>query len=271
MARRRTLRALALLPALALATAAAAGCAESTTGGGGTGDGGVEVIKPGLLTTCTHLDYKPFQFHDQGKIVGFDVDLVDAIAKDMGLKQDIVDTPFEGIQSGEDLNTRRCDVAAAAMSITPTRQQNFDFSDPYFEATQALLVKKGANIRSLADLRGKKLGVQLSTTGEQYANDNKAANGYDVVQFEDLPLSVTAVQTGQVDAAVNDNSVLADFVKNNPEVEITTEFTTGDQYGIGMAKGNTALKERVNAALKKLEDNGEYDKIYEKWFGKKPQ
>jgi polar amino acid transport system substrate-binding protein len=262
---------MALLPALALATAAAAGCAESTTGGGGTANGGVQVIEAGFLTTCTHMDYKPFQFHDQGKIVGFDVDLVDAIAKDMGLQQKIVDTPFEGIQSGEDLNTRRCDVAAAAMSITPTREQNFDFSDPYFEATQALLTKKGSNIRSLAELRGKKLGAQLSTTGEQYANDNKAANGYEVVQFEDLPLSVTAVQTGQVDAAINDNSVLADFVKNNPAVEITTEFTTGDHYGIGMATGNTALKDQVNASLKKLKENGEYDKIYEKWFGKKPQ
>ncbi|PKW13391.1 ABC transporter substrate-binding protein [Saccharopolyspora spinosa] len=271
MARRRTLRALALLPALALATAAAAGCAESTTGGGGTAGGGVEVIKPGVLTTCTHMDYKPFQFHDQGKIVGFDVDLVDAIAKDLGLRQEIVDTPFEGIQSGEDLNTRRCDVAAAAMSITPAREENFDFSDPYFDATQALMTRKGSGVHSLADLRGKKLGVQLATTGEKYANDNKDANGYEVVQFEDLPLSVTAVETGQVDAAINDNSVFGDFVKTNPNVEITNEFTTGDQYGIGMATGNTALKDRVNAALKKLKENGEYDKIYEKWFGKKPQ
>ncbi|MBB5154373.1 basic amino acid ABC transporter substrate-binding protein [Saccharopolyspora phatthalungensis] len=271
MARRRTLRAKALLPALALATAAAAGCAESTTGGGGTANGGAPVIEAGHLTTCTHMDYKPFEFHDQGNVVGFDVDLIDSIAKDMGLQRKIVDTPFEGIQSGEDLNTRRCDVAAAAMSITPTRAENFDFSDPYFEATQALLAKKESNIRGLADLHGKTLGVQLSTTGEQYANDNKAANGYEVVQFEDLPLSVTAVQTGQVAAAINDNSVLADYVKNNPEVAITAEFTTGDHYGIGVAKGNTALKDQVNASLKKIKENGEYGKIYEKWFGKKPQ
>ncbi|GAA2816236.1 ABC transporter substrate-binding protein [Saccharopolyspora taberi] len=271
MARRTTKRAAALLPALALAAIALAGCAESTTSGGGTAAGGVSLVKDGTLTTCTHMDYKPFQFHDQGKIVGFDVELVDLIARDLGVKQEIKDTPFEGIQSGEQLNTRACDVAAAAMSITPAREQNFDFSDPYFEATQALLTKKGSGLNSLEALRGKKLGVQLSTTGETYANENKDANGYEVVQFEDLPLSVTAVQTGQVDAAINDNSVLGDFIKNNPEVEITTEFVTGDQYGIGVATGNTALRDAVNQSLKKMKENGEYDAIYQKWFGKLPQ
>ena len=270
MARRTTKRAAALLPALAL-TAAVAGCAQPTTGGGGSANGGVPLVKEGALTTCTHMDYKPFQFHDQGKIVGFDVDLVDLIARDLGVKQEIVDTPFEGIQSGEDLNTRRCDVAAAAMSINDVREQNFDFSDPYFEATQALLTKKGSGLNTLAALRGKKLGVQLSTTGETYANENKGANGYEVVQFEDLPLSVTAVQTGQVDATMNDNSVLGDFIKTNPEVEITTEFVTGDRYGIGVATGNTALRDAVNASLKKMKENGEYDALYQKWFGKTPQ
>ncbi|QUH05579.1 amino acid ABC transporter substrate-binding protein [Saccharopolyspora erythraea] len=263
-------RAAAVLPALALVFGLA-GCAQPTTGGGGTAAGGVQLIESGHLTTCTHMDYKPFQFHDQGKIVGFDVDLVDLIARDLGVQQKIVDTPFEGIQSGEDLNTRRCDVAAAAMSITDVREQNFDFSDPYFDATQALLTKKGSGLNSLQALRGKKLGVQLSTTGETYANENKAANGYEVVQFEDLPLSVTAVQTGQIDAAINDNSVLGDFIKNNPEVEITTEFTTGDQYGIGVATGNEALRNAVNQSLKKMKENGEYDAIYQKWFGKLPE
>ena len=270
MARRKALRTMASLPALVLAMAVT-GCAEPTTGGGGTADGGVEVVEEGYLTTCTHLDYKPFQFHDQGKIVGFDVDLVDAIAREMGLQQKIQDTPFEGIQSGEVLNTRQCDVAAAAISITPTREENFDFSDPYFEATQALVAQKGSGIRNLADLRGKRVGVQLATTGEQYANENKDANGYEVAQYEDLPLMVSAVQTDQVAAAINDNSVLADFVKNNPELEIVNEFSTGDQYGIGVAEGNTALREQINQALQKIKDSGEYDQIYQKWFGTAPQ
>jgi polar amino acid transport system substrate-binding protein len=262
--RRRT-RALAVLPVLALALA---GCAQPTNQGGA--GGGVELIAPGTLTTCTHLPYQPFQFDQGGKTVGFDVDLVDLVAKDLGVTQKIVDTPFEGIQSGESLNSNQCDVAAAAMTITETRKKNMDFSRPYFDAEQALLVKKGAPYKDLASLRGKKLGVQLGTTGEEYANQNKAAHGYEVVQFEDLALEESAVKIGQVDAAINDNGVFYNYAKENPDTEVTTEFATGDKYGIGIRKGNAALLEKVNASLQKAKDSGEYARLYEKWFGKKP-
>jgi polar amino acid transport system substrate-binding protein len=255
--------------------AASAACGGSSTSGtsGDAGSGaaaGVELIKPGKLVTCTHLDYPPFQARRGDKIEGFDVDVVDAVAKDLGVTQEILDTSFEGIESGESLSTKQCDVAAAAMSITDVRKTKLDFSESYFEARQALLVKKGASVKDLAALKGKKLGAQLATTGEEYANKNKDANGYDVVQFEDLPLEVTAVQTGQIDAAINDNSVLFDFIKNNADVEVSAEFDTGDNYGIGVAKGNTKLLEKVNATLARLKKDGEYDKIYEKWIGKKP-
>lgn len=263
---RATWRVTALLPVLALAVA---GCAEPVNQG--TTEDGTPLINEGKLTTCTHTDYKPFQFHENGKLVGFDVDLVDRIAKDLGVRQEIQDVPFEGIQSGEALNTRQCDIAAAAITINPVREENFDFSDPYFEATQALMVRKGSGIKGLEDLRGKKLGVQLATTGETYAEKNKKANGYETVQYEDLPLSVTAVQTKQVDAVINDNSVLTDFVKSNEDLEVAAEFTTGDQYGIGVATGNKALRDKINESLRKLRQNGEYDEIYQKWFGEKPQ
>ncbi|MDA3627785.1 basic amino acid ABC transporter substrate-binding protein [Saccharopolyspora sp. WRP15-2] len=274
MARRRgALRAAALLPALALAVAAA-GCAQPTGGGGG-GDaagGPVELIAPGKLTTCTHLPYEPFQFPKDGKIVGFDVDLVDLVARDLGVQQNIVDAPFdEGIQSGESLNSNQCDVAAAAMTITDVRKQNLDFSDPYFDAEQALLVKKDSGITDLAQMRGKKLGVQVGTTGQEYAEKNKDQFGYEVVVFDDLALQETAVQTGQVNAAINDNGVLLNFSKNNPDTQVTTEFATGDKYGIGVRKGNTALLQKVNESLKKAKESGEYDAIYQKWFGKKPE
>jgi polar amino acid transport system substrate-binding protein len=253
--------------------AVSVGCGGSSTSSGpGTSTAaaaGVELIKPGKLVTCTHLDYPPFQSRKGDKIEGFDVEVVDAIAKELGVTQEILDTSFEGIESGESLSTRQCDVAAAAMSITDERKQKLDFSDGYFEAKQALLVKKGSPIKTLADLKGKKLGAQLATTGEEYANEKKDASGYEVVQFEDLPLEVTAVQTGQIDGAINDNSVLFDFIKGNADVEVAAEFETGDNYGIGVAKGNTKLLEQVNATLAKLKKDGGYDKIYEKWIGKK--
>ncbi|HEX2299346.1 MAG TPA: transporter substrate-binding domain-containing protein, partial [Pseudonocardiaceae bacterium] len=102
-----------------------------------TGDGSeIALVQPGKLTTCTHLPYSPFQFKKGNEIVGFDVDLVDAVAKELDVEQRIIDTPFEGIQSGQALNAGKCDVAAAGMTITETREKNLDFSDPYFEATQ---------------------------------------------------------------------------------------------------------------------------------------
>ena len=97
------------------------------------------------------------------------------------------------------------------------------------------------------------------------------ANGYEVVQFEDLPLSVTAVQTGQVDAAVNDNGVLYHFARQHPDTEVTAEFPTGDRYGIGIRKGNAALVREVDDVLGRAHRSGEYDRIYEKWFGRKPR
>lgn len=261
----------ALLPALAIALAAGA-CATSTSPGTTPGSDGQDLglITPGKLTVCTHLDYPPFQSHQGDKVVGFDVDVLDEVARDLGVAQEIVDTSFEGIESGESLSTNQCDAAAAAMTITPARQEKLDFSDPYFDARQALLVKKGSAIADLAALRGKKLGTQLATTGEDYAQSNKDANGYEVVQFEDLPLEVTAVQTGQIDAAINDNSVLFDFIKDNADVEIATEFDTGEHYGIGVRKGNAALVARINATLARIRGDGTYDRIHEHWIGRKP-
>lgn len=232
----------------------------------GAQSGEIELVSEGTLTTCTHLPYKPFQFTEGDEIVGFDVDIVDEIAADLGVEQEIVDTPFEGIQSGEDLNTMKCDIAAAGMTITDVREENLDFSDPYFDATQALLVPAGSDVTSLEDLSGGKLAVQLATTGEIYAQEN-APQDVELVQFEDLALLQTAVQTGQVDAAINDNGVLLDFAAENDDVEVSAEFDTGEQYGLGVRTGNEALLEQVNATLERIREDGTYDEIYDRWFG----
>ena len=158
-------RRLSLLPLLA------AGCLLAACGGSsGSQTSTAALAKPGVLTTCTHLPYPPFQFEQNGKVVGFDVDIVDKAAKQLGAKQAFVDTPFENFKTGAFLNTGQCDVAAAGMTITAERKKNVDFSDPYFDATQALLVRKGSDIPSLADAKGKKIGAQAQTTGEEYAD-----------------------------------------------------------------------------------------------------
>jgi polar amino acid transport system substrate-binding protein len=255
---------------LALAATMTACATKVNTGSSGDGSS-ISLVQSGKLITCTHLSYKPFQFSEGDKTVGFDVDLVDLVAAELNVKQEIFDTPFDNITSGEVFNTGDCDLAAAGMTINDARKQAIDFSDPYFDASQALLVKKDSGIKDLPDLKGKRLGVQQDTTGEEYGRANAEANGYEVVEYEDLPLLETAVRTGAVDAAMNDNGVLYDYVKEFPDTSVTKEFDTGEVYGIGMKKGNTALQAKVNEVLKKAKENGEYDRIYEKWFGKKPE
>jgi polar amino acid transport system substrate-binding protein len=232
----------------------------------------VGLVNEGQLTTCTHLPYKPFQFERDGKIVGFDVDLVDLVAKELGVRQEIVDTPFEGIQSGEDLNARKCDIAAAAMTITPERAEKIAFSDPYFDANQALLVKKDSGIETLDDLKGKTLGVQSGTTGKLYAEKNAEPKGVKLKDYEDLALELSSVKSGQVDAGINDVPVLLDFAKENPDLEVTQQFETGEQYGFGMKKGTSdQLAAVVNRVLSEARQDGRYDRLYEKWFGVKPK
>ena len=256
---------------LAMWALALGACGSDDTSSGTSARSGVELIKDGEITTCTHLPYRPFQFEQSGKIVGFDVDMIDLVADKLGVAQSIVDTPFEGIQSGEDLNARKCDIAAAAMTITPERQQKIAFSAPYFEANQALLVKKGSGIASLRDLRGRTLGVQSGTTGKRYAEKN-APDGVQLKDYEDLALELSSVKSGQIPAAVNDIPVLLDYVKQNPQLQVAAQFQTGEQYGFAMKKGTSQkLEQTVNDVIRQAQADGTYDRIYKRWFGAEPE
>ncbi len=254
------------MAAVAAVATVAAGCGGDE---GETVEGGVELVKADQLTVCTHLPYPPFQFSQGDEVVGFDVELMDLVADDLGVEQEILNTPFEGIETGETLNTLQCDAAAAGMTITDEREEVMDFSDPYFDATQALITPKGSGLTSLDDLAGKRLGVQVSTTGQEYAEGN-VPDDVELVQFEDLALLLAAVKNGQVDAGINDNGVLYDFVKDNPDLEVTAEFDTNEQYGVSVKTGNTELLDAINTAFSEARDDGTYDEIYKKWFGQTP-
>lgn len=267
----RKLRSLAVLPVLAL-TATAAGCAEEVNTAGNTQAGDkIELINDGQLTVCTHLPYEPFQFRNEGgKTVGFDVDLVDLVAEDLGVKQKLVNTSFEGIQTGQVFETGDCDLAAAAITINDERDRVMDFSKGYFDADQALVVKAGSDVSGLDDLDGKVLGVQQGTTGEEYAQENKDKHGYQTRQYEDLELLQQGVQNGAVAAGINDNSVLLYATKSKDALEVSTEFDTGEQYGIAVADGNGALQAKIGEVIDAAKQDGRYDEIYEKWFGEAP-
>ena len=229
-------------------------------------ESGVKVVKDKTLTVCTHLPYEPFQYNEGGEIVGFDVDLMDLVAKELGLTQEIVNTPFETIETGQAMSTGKCDIAAAGMTITEERDRVIDFSDPYFNATQALITKKGSGYDSLESLDGKTLGVQIGTTGQTYAEDN-VPEGVELKVFEDLALLLEAVKNGSIDAGINDNTVLVDYTEKNPDTEMTVEFETGEQYGFGVAEGgNDELLEAVNETFATAHEDGTYEELFKKYF-----
>ncbi|GGV17021.1 transporter substrate-binding domain-containing protein [Streptomyces griseoflavus] len=264
--RTRILAATTATAGLVLLTA----CTSSDDGGSGskTAAGGVELVKAGQLTTCTHLPYPPFQSEIDGKVQGFDVALIDLVAEDLGVKQAILDTPFENFKTGAFLNSGECDLAAAGMTITEERKKNVDFSDPYFNATQAVLVAKGSGVGSLADVKTKDvaLGAQAQTTGE----DHVKKEGLDPVSFESSDAVLNGLRTGQVKAVVIDYPVVQGWLKdkaNADAFEVAEQIDTGEEYGVTVKKGNTALREAINKAFADARADGTYKKLYERWIG----
>ncbi|WP_073952360.1 transporter substrate-binding domain-containing protein [Streptomyces kebangsaanensis] len=246
-----------------------AGCTSSGSDGGTkTAAGGVELAKAGQLTTCTHLPYPPFQSEIDGKVQGFDVSLIDLVAEDLGVKQQILDTPFENFKTGAFLNSGQCDLAAAGMTITPEREKHVDFSDPYFNATQALLADRKSGITSLADLKakGRKLGAQAQTTGEEYAKKQ----GHDPISFESSDAVLNGLRTGQVQAVVIDYPVVQGWLKNKADADafkVVGNIDTGEEYGFTVKKGNAKLLAAIDKAIKQAKADGTYKKLYEQWIG----
>lgn len=263
----RRSRRLALGACLAALALAAAGCG----GDKGATVQGAELVEKGKLTTCTHLPYPPFQSEQGGKVVGFDVDLIDLVAEKLAVTQKIVDTPFETIKTGSALNAGKCDVAAAGMTIKPDRAKFIDFSEPYFDATQALMGKKGQTYASLAEVKDKKLkvGSQASTTGEEYAHANKI----DSVSLKDSAALLNALRSGQVDVIIEDYPVVQGWLKDpaNSAYTVAGNFNTGEKYGFAVRKDkNKGLLDLIDKTITEAKSDGSYKRIYEKWIGPMP-
>ncbi|GAA4231948.1 polar amino acid transport system substrate-binding protein [Streptosporangium album] len=258
--------------ALGLSACGGGGTTSANSDGAASAAGGPKLVTPGKLTTCTNLPYEPFQFKEGDKTVGFDVDIVDLAAKKLGLTQEIVDIDFAVIKSGAAMAAGKCDVAAAGMTITPERRANITFSEPYFDATQALLAKKGLGVKTLDEIKAKnlKLGAQASTTGLEYVKKQ----GLNPKEFADSPKELLGLQSGQADVIVQDLPVVLTWLKK-PEIadkfELVASLDTGEQYGIGLKKqADPVLLKAINDAITTAKSDGTYEKIFVKWFGKKP-
>lgn len=254
-------------PAAVLAAAALA-----LTGCGGEDDateasGELGTITEGQLTVCSEIPYPPFEFEaDDGSFTGFDIDLVTAIAEEMGLEANVVNTSFEGIQSGAALGAEQCDVAASAMTITEEREENLDFSEPYYEADQSLLTTTDSGIEALADMTEGLIGVQAETTGAAYAEEN-APEGVELTEFTSGADAITALQSGQVDAVLQDLGPNADAVSNDDALAVVETYPTDESYGFAVAEeGSDELLAAINEALAAVRDSGTYDEIYATYF-----
>lgn len=241
------------------------GCGGGDDAPGATGD--LTTIESGTLSVCSEIPYAPFEFvADDGSFTGFDIDLVTAVAGELGLEVNVLNTPFEGIQSGTAMAAGQCDVSASAMTITPEREENLDFTNSYFDASQSLMVAAGSEIDSLAATDGFTIGVQSDTTGQRYALDNKP-EGAEVTDFTSGADAITALQAGTIDAVLQDLPVNVEAAKNDDGLAVVEEFSTGEEYGFAVSEeGSEALLEAINTALQTLRDNGTYDDIYDMYF-----
>jgi polar amino acid transport system substrate-binding protein len=261
MIRWKGLSIVALGSALMLVGAA---CREETpTAGGGGGGGAPEVttIEEGILTVGTDLPYPPFEYREGGELTGFDVEIMDEIASRIGLETEYVDSPFDTIFT--DLANGQFDVVISGATITPEREQEVDFSDPYFRSLQALVVLEDSGIGSFEDLgQGDSVSVQSGTTGEIWAEDNLEANGVEIRAFPEYPPVYNALEAGQVDGVVYDESSAIPETFNRPGTEVVDTVDTNEFYGIAVDPNNDELLDAVNQALQEMIEDGTYEEIY---------
>lgn len=233
---------------------------------GETGD--LSLVNEGTLTVCSDIPYPPFEMEAEegGGFTGFDIDLITAIADQLGLSTEVIVTGFEGIQSGAALAADQCDVAASAMTITEEREENLDFSEPYYNAQQSLLVPADSDIQTLEDTAGMTIGVQSETTGAQYAREN-APDDAEIVEFPGAQDLFNALDGGQIDAILQDLPVNLERAEQDDSLEVVEQYDTGEQYGFAVAEeGSENLLEAINQALSTLREDGTYDEIFQEYF-----
>lgn len=244
------------------------GSADKSNGSSGTSNSLEKIKKAGVIVMGTSADFPPYESHQlingEDKIVGFDVDIAQAVADGLGVKLKIEDMKFDGLIAA--LQAGKIDMIVAGMTPTPERAKSVDFSDLYYIGKQVLVVKKDNNsIKTVDDLKGKKLDAQLGTTSEKAARSIK---GVTVIPIDKVSTEIMEVKTGKVDGVVVEQTVAQAYLKENPDLKIVEipEIKSEEGSAIAVKKGDKALLNEINKVLKQLKASGEYDKLIEKWF-----
>lgn len=250
---------------VALAALVVAGCGggSSTSGEGTSAEGGGK-----KLTIGSDVPYPPFEEFGASKseFKGFDVELMEAAAKDAGYEVEFQDTSFDTIFV--DLAQGKFDAVASASTITEEREETVDFTEPYYLAEQAILVNEGGEIDSVEALKGATVGAQKGTTGAEFVEEKGEAG--ELRTYPQGPDAINALKAGVVEAVVIDIPVAENAVKNTSGIEISAAIPTEEEYGFAVAKNNEEVLEALNAGLAEAKEDGTYTKIYEKWFERPP-
>lgn len=228
-------------------------------------------VKPAILKVGSDTTYAPFGFQDENskEYVGFDIDLIKAIGKQAGFEVQLQSMNFDGLIPALEGGT--IDVAISDMTITEERAQKVLFSKPYYTAGLSIMVKKDEQkIKNFNDLTGQRIAVSIGSTGAEEAHKIKDAK---IREFNTIAEAFLELQNGGVDAVINDLPVNEYYVANQGSkfAKLVGEPLNSENLGIATAKKNKELAQKIDKALEEIKQNGEYEKIYVKWFGKKPQ
>lgn len=245
-----------------LVSACGSGSQQSSGSAGGSAEEKVYVVG-------TDAAYPPFQVLEaDGKITGHDIDVMNAIAEAGGFKIEWRNTGWDPLFDGLDKGT--VDIGISSITITEDRKKKYDFSDSYFEANQLILVAEDSPVTKLEDLKGKNIGVQAATTGEEAVKKAFGATYEGLKGYDDMPSSVDDFFNGRVDAVVGDNGVIAFYAKKNPGKTfklVNDDSFEKEYYGVMVKKGNTEIMAKINDGLKKIKENGKLQEIYNQYFG----
>src|SRR5690625_1285973 len=217
------------------------------------------------LVVGTDATYAPMEYmDDSGEIVGIDIDIVDAIAEEIGVEVEYknigCEPLFPAVYNGE------VDFAVSSITITEEREESYDFTDPYYVAKQVILVPDGSDITSFEDLEDDKvISAQINTTGHIVVQDLIGETNPNILAAETMPLAITEMLNGNADASVGDNSTVNEYMENNPneDVEVIEDDDNVDQehYGLMVKKGNDEVRELLNEGIAKIKENGKLEEI----------
>lgn len=239
---------------------AACGTGDSKSSSGSSGDSGDKKTE---LVGGTSATFAPFIYlNNSQKLSGIDVDVLNAIGDEMGVKIKLNNVGWEPIF--QQTTNGEVDFGNGGITITDERKQSYDFTDPYYEATLFIVVKEGSTIKSLQDLKDKKIAVQINSTGHVAAQKLQGKASPNIMAYEDQPIAYKEVINGTADAAIADNAVITEYLKNNPDAKLKTiedPAFAKEYYGFMVKKGNKEVLDILNEGLKKIKASGKLAEI----------